>query len=60
MIEAARLGQGIAYVPELSARTDIAAGTLVPLLADWRSPFPGDLRLIPRQPPCAAGAAGFH
>ncbi|MEW7851031.1 LysR family transcriptional regulator [Massilia aurea] len=38
MVEAALAGQGIAYVPDTSARDHLAAGRLVPLLQDWCEP----------------------
>jgi DNA-binding transcriptional LysR family regulator len=41
MIEAATKGVGIAYVSAWTARRALAAGTLVPLLADWLPPFAG-------------------
>lgn len=41
MIDAAVNGYGIAYVPEDVVAGPIAAGALVPVLADWSPPFPG-------------------
>lgn len=41
MIDAAVNGYGIAYVPEDLVAGPIAAGALVPVLADWSPPFPG-------------------
>ena len=38
MVDAALAGQGIAYVPDTSARDHLAAGRLVPLLQDWCAP----------------------
>ena len=38
MVEAALAGQGIAYVPDTSARDHLAAGRLMPLLQDWCEP----------------------
>ena len=41
MVEAAADGLGIAYVPESFARTALASGRLVAVLADWCPPFAG-------------------
>lgn len=41
MVEAARAGIGIAYVPEPVAAAAIARGELATLLDDWTPPFPG-------------------
>lgn len=40
-LRAARLGLGIAFVPEDMVRSDVAAGHLVQVLADWCAPFSG-------------------
>jgi DNA-binding transcriptional LysR family regulator len=40
-LQAARLGLGIAFVPEDLVRPEVAAGTLVQVLADWCAPFSG-------------------
>jgi DNA-binding transcriptional LysR family regulator len=40
-IRAAKSGLGIAYVPEDMVRSDIAAGQLTRVLADWCAPFSG-------------------
>jgi DNA-binding transcriptional LysR family regulator len=34
-------GAGLAYIPEMQVRADIAAGALVSVLEDWCPPFPG-------------------
>lgn len=41
ILEAARAGFGIAYVPDDLVRADVAAHRLVRVLADWCPPFPG-------------------
>lgn len=41
MLDGARLGLGLAYVPESSAELDIASGRLERVLEDWCPPFPG-------------------
>jgi DNA-binding transcriptional LysR family regulator len=41
MLAAALQGVGIAYVPERQVRPHLEAGTLVQLLQDWSSTFPG-------------------
>lgn len=50
--DAALRGFGLAYLPEAHVATDLAAGTLVPLLQDWSPPFPGHHLYYPsrRQP----------
>jgi DNA-binding transcriptional LysR family regulator len=40
-LRAAKLGLGIAFVPEDMVQTDVAAGRLVHVLADWCAPFSG-------------------
>ncbi|MFJ5428287.1 LysR family transcriptional regulator [Pectobacterium actinidiae] len=40
-IDAARIGLGLAYVPEDSVRDDIASGRLIRVLTEWCPPFPG-------------------
>jgi DNA-binding transcriptional LysR family regulator len=40
-LQAARLGLGIAFVPEDLVRSEVAAGALVQVLADWCAPFSG-------------------
>jgi DNA-binding transcriptional LysR family regulator len=40
-LRAARCGLGIAFVPEDAAQTDLDAGRLVRVLADWCAPFSG-------------------
>lgn len=41
ILEAARTGFGIAFVPDDMVREDLDAGRLVRVLADWCPPFPG-------------------
>jgi len=41
MVEAARAGFGIAFVPESCLHADLANGTLVQVLDDWCPSFPG-------------------
>lgn len=41
MVEAARAGFGIAFVPESSLHADLASGALVQVLDDWCPPFSG-------------------
>jgi DNA-binding transcriptional LysR family regulator len=41
MIEAARAGLGLAYLTEFNAAADLAAGTLVRVLADWTPSLDG-------------------
>lgn len=41
MIEAARSGLGLAYVPADTVRDDLEAGLLVQVLADWCPSYPG-------------------
>jgi len=41
MVAAAIKGLGIAYVSAATAKVALAAGELVPVLADWTPPFPG-------------------
>jgi len=41
MVTAAIKGLGIAYVSAATAKAALAAGELVPVLADWTPPFPG-------------------
>lgn len=40
-LRAARLGLGVAYVPEDMVQSDFEAGRLVRVLADWCAPFSG-------------------
>ncbi|MCL6377845.1 LysR family transcriptional regulator [Pectobacterium brasiliense] len=40
-IDAARIGLGLAYVPEDSVQNDIASGRLIGVLTEWCPPFPG-------------------
>ncbi|MFJ5437663.1 LysR family transcriptional regulator [Pectobacterium brasiliense] len=40
-IDAARIGLGLAYVPEDSVQNDIASGRLIRVLTEWCLPFPG-------------------
>ncbi|HEY3589310.1 MAG TPA: LysR substrate-binding domain-containing protein, partial [Buttiauxella sp.] len=40
-IDAAKLGLGLAMVPEDSVAEDIAHGSLVRMLTEWCEPFPG-------------------
>ncbi|KGA23369.1 MULTISPECIES: LysR family transcriptional regulator [Pectobacterium] len=40
-IDAARIGLGLAYVPEDSVQNDIASGRLIRVLTEWCPPFPG-------------------
>ena len=40
-LQAARLGLGIAYVPEDMVHSDVEAGRLMRVLADWCAPFSG-------------------
>jgi len=40
-LRAARIGLGIAYVPDDIVQSDIDAGRLVRVLADWCAPFSG-------------------
>jgi DNA-binding transcriptional LysR family regulator len=40
-LRAVRAGLGIAYVPEDVVQSDISAGRLIRVLADWCAPFPG-------------------
>lgn len=39
--EAARAGEGLAFLPENLVAEDLAAGRLVQTLGDWTPPFPG-------------------
>jgi DNA-binding transcriptional LysR family regulator len=41
MLDAALAGFGLAYLPEEQARTHLAAGRLIRVLADWCPPFSG-------------------
>ncbi|NVO25443.1 LysR family transcriptional regulator [Donghicola mangrovi] len=41
VLEAAREGYGIAYVPSPMIEADLAEGTLETVLTDWSPPFPG-------------------
>lgn len=41
MVDAARQGLGIAYVPETAAAKALAEGDLQPVLLDWSPPYPG-------------------
>jgi DNA-binding transcriptional LysR family regulator len=41
MLNAARSGLGLAYLPEEMVRCDVAAGRLVAVLEDWCPTFPG-------------------
>jgi DNA-binding transcriptional LysR family regulator len=41
ILEAARAGFGIAFVPDDRVQADVAAGRLVRVLGDWCPPFPG-------------------
>jgi DNA-binding transcriptional LysR family regulator len=41
VVQAARDGFGIAFMPECQLREDLAAGRLVRVLADWCDPYPG-------------------
>lgn len=47
--EAALDGVGIAFVAEQAVTPYLAAGKLVPVLADWCPPFPGFFLCYPRQ-----------
>ncbi len=47
MVLAAADGLGIAYVLEVFARSQLEAGTLVPVLADWCPPTPGLMLFYP-------------
>lgn len=47
MVQAARDGLGIAYVPEPVARQALDAGKLVIVLADWSPPLPGLMLYYP-------------
>ena len=54
-LRAARCGLGIAFVPEDAAQTDLDAGRLVRVLADWCAPFSGYHLYYPsRRQPSAA------
>jgi DNA-binding transcriptional LysR family regulator len=41
ILDAALAGLGLAYMPEAQARTYVAEGQLIQVLADWCPPFPG-------------------
>jgi DNA-binding transcriptional LysR family regulator len=41
MLDAVRLGAGLAYLSEWSVAEDLAAGRLVQVLDDWTPPYPG-------------------
>ena len=41
MLDAALAGFGLAYLPDDQVRTQLAAGRLIRVLADWCPPFPG-------------------
>jgi DNA-binding transcriptional LysR family regulator len=57
MLDAARAGAGLAYVPEDDVRTDLAEGRLIRVLADWCPPYPGYHLFYPsRRQPTAAFA----
>jgi len=57
ILEAALTGIGLAYLPEDRARTHLADGRLVRVLADWRPPFSGSRLYYPsRRQPAAAFA----
>ena len=54
-IDAARIGLGLAYVPEDSVQNDIASGRLIRVLTEWCPPFPGYHLYYPsRRQPSAA------
>ena len=40
-LQAAKLGLGIAYLPQDMVQSDVTAGSLVHVLADWCAPFSG-------------------
>ena len=40
-LQAAKLGLGLAYVPEDTVQSDVKDGRLVRVLADWCAPFAG-------------------
>jgi DNA-binding transcriptional LysR family regulator len=40
-LQAAKLGLGVAFVPQDMVRSELDAGTLVQVLADWCAPFSG-------------------
>ncbi|MBW4023380.1 MAG: LysR family transcriptional regulator [Proteobacteria bacterium] len=48
MVEAARSGLGVAYVPESFAETGLRTGGLVQVLSDWCPPFAGLALYYPR------------
>ena len=55
MLNAARDGLGLAYLPEEMVLPDIAKGNLQRVLDDWCPPYPGYHRYYPsrRQPQAA-------
>lgn len=56
---AAIRGAGIAFPVEQTVAADIAAGRLVPLLADWSAMFPGLFLCYPRQRQMAPALRAF-
>lgn len=60
MIEAAADGLGIAYVPEIAARSWLDDGRLIALLEDWSPPRRGLAALLSGPSPCAGVAARLH
>lgn len=49
IVEAARAGYGLGYVPEGLVRHDIDEGRLVAVLEDWSPPFPGYFLYYPHR-----------
>ena len=47
IVEAARAGVGLAYALESHVAAHVAAGALVPVLADWCPRFPGSFLYWP-------------
>ena len=58
ILEAAKAGFGLAYLPEDLVRPLVAKGQLVSVLEDWCPPFPGYFLYYPsrRQQPAALSA----
>jgi len=55
MLDAARAGTGLAYLPEDDVQADLADGRLIRVLADWCPPYPGYHLYYPsRRPPNSA------
>jgi DNA-binding transcriptional LysR family regulator len=59
MVQAARDGLGIAFVPEQAAEAALKAGTLVAVLEDWCPRFPGLFLYYPGHRQVPAGLRAF-